>query len=55
MPATSAQPSQSSMTVAYGMPTPQMLLSLPDMDLTMETKAHIDRGGYAAWDEPFPS
>ncbi|KIJ95733.1 hypothetical protein K443DRAFT_11181 [Laccaria amethystina LaAM-08-1] len=55
MPATSAQPSQSSTTVAYGMPTPQTPLSLLDIDVTMETEAHMDRGGYAAWDEPFPS
>jgi len=54
MPATSAQPSQSLMTVAYGMPTPQIPLSLPDMHLTMETRVHMDRGGNAAWDEPFP-
>ena len=55
MPATSAQPSQSSTTVAYGMPTPETPLSLPDMDITMETTAHtdrVDRGGYAVWDEP---
>jgi hypothetical protein len=55
MPATSSQPNQSSRTVAYGMPTAQTPLSLPDIDLTMETKAHMDKGGYAAWDEPFPS
>lgn len=53
MPATSAQPSQSSTTVAYGIPTPQTPLSLPDMDVTMETEAHMDRGGYAAWDNLF--
>jgi hypothetical protein len=55
MPATSSQPSQSSTTVAYGMPTPQTPLSLLDMDVGMETEAHMDRGGYVAWDEPFPS
>jgi hypothetical protein len=55
MPATSTPPSQSSTTVAYGMPTPQTLLSVLDLDVTMETEVHRDRGGYAAWDEPFPS
>jgi len=46
-PNTSALPSQSSTTIAYGMPTPQMPLSLLDMGQTMETEAYTERGSAA--------
>jgi hypothetical protein len=42
-PSTSAPPSQSATTFAYGMPTPQTPLHLLDVDHAMEAEAYVER------------
>ena len=50
-PSTSALPTQSSTTIAFGMPTPQTPSSLLDTSRMVESEAYMERLDSAAWEE----
>jgi hypothetical protein len=54
VPSTSAPPSQSATTIAYGMPTPRTPLRLLDVD-PMEAEAYMEKEDYGSWEEIFQS